>query len=119
VRALGLVGWGVVGAAFVLGFLAAPSFGLVTLPVAVVAAFLLVRRGATAGWMGTLVGAGVVLLVVGLVQDDVPDCDEPASFAPTSDTRVCSEGGIPAEAFLVAGGVAVLAGAALSAFARR
>jgi hypothetical protein len=97
------VGWTAVGACGALGLAAAPSFGLVVLPFAVVAIAIAARTLRT--WpegLGAIAGVGVLLLVIALLNSDYRSCSEGPVTAAAGDNSV-SCGGLDPIPLLVVG----------------
>jgi cell division protein FtsW (lipid II flippase) len=109
----GFLAWAVAGAFAALAIAAAPSFGLLLVPVALALVMLLARRVRT--WpeaLGALEGVAAVVLLIGFLNlGSSPCASGVVSYGPGQSSVEC--GGLSPGPFLVAGSVLVLAGVAL------
>jgi hypothetical protein len=111
--------WVLAGGLVVLAILSGFSFGFFVLPFAALALWLVIRSGS--GWpevLGVVSGAGVVCLLIALLNNDYQPCpDVPVVLGPGETEYSC--GGLDPLPWLIAGLALVVAGTVAYAIARR
>jgi hypothetical protein len=111
----GYAAWAISGLLLTIAFLALLSVGLLLLPLAVVAVVYSVRRFPGAHAVGSIAGAGMALVGIGVANLGNHPCPRhPASIPPGQLTNT-SCGGASAWPWLVAGAIVLAVGLALAA----